>query len=61
MSQEGFHRADQGAITGGSIAGMSSGLATLTMRLRSHRLLVDNQLTSLPPGIFDKLTSLSAL
>ena len=55
------------AITmGGPRAGAGRGLATLTMRLCSCRWLhgrhyFQNQLTSLPSGIFDQLTALTEL
>ena len=45
----------------GSRAGAGRGLATLTMRLCCCRELHNNQLTSLPSGIFDKLTGLTSL
>ena len=50
-----------GMKIGGSRAGAGRGLATLTMRLCSCRGLWSNQLTSLPSGIFDKLTALTYL
>ena len=40
---------------------MGWGLATLTIRLCSCRNLSNNQLTSLPSGIFDQLTALTDL
>ena len=49
-------------IMGGSRAGTWRGLAALTMRVCSLRSLSNIQnLTSLPAGIFDKLTGLSSL
>jgi hypothetical protein len=48
-------------IMGGTRAGAWQGLATLTMRVCSLRRLDNNQLTSLPAGIFDKMTNLSNL
>ena len=48
-------------IVRGSRAGAGRGLATLTMRLCSCRDLRSNQLTSVPSGIFDKLTALTDL
>ena len=45
-------------IMSGLRAGAGRDLATLTMCLCSLRGLSNNQLTSLPSGIFDKLSSL---
>jgi hypothetical protein len=48
-------------ITGDSRAGGRCGSAALTTRLCFLRSLENNQLTSVPSGIFDKLTGLTTL